>query len=97
MKTATLQGLMGRKLRTALTALSIVLGVAMVSGTFVLTDTMKKAFDDLFTGTYKDTGAVISGKEIVKGAAAATLQRWRLQPPPKRLRSSPTESWPPRT
>ena len=73
MKTATLQGLMGRKLRTALTALSIVLGVAMVSGTFVLTDTMKKAFDDLFTGTYKDTGAVISGKEIVKGAAKSTV------------------------
>ena len=73
MKTATLQGLLGRKLRTALTALSIVLGVAMVSGTFILTDTMKKAFDDLFTGTYKDTGAVISGKEIVKGAAKSTV------------------------
>jgi len=73
MKTATLQGLLGRKLRTALTALSIVLGVAMVSGTFILTDTMKKAFDDLFSGTYKDTGAVISGKEIVKGAAKSTV------------------------
>jgi putative ABC transport system permease protein len=73
MKTATLQGLLGRKLRTALTALSIVLGVAMVSGTFVLTDTMKKAFNDLFSGTYKDTGAVISGKEIVKGAAKSTV------------------------
>lgn len=73
MTTATLQGLLGRKLRTALTALSIVLGVAMVSGTFVLTDTMKKAFDDLFAGTYKDTGAVISGKEIVKGAAKSTV------------------------
>ena len=73
MTTATLQGLMGRKLRTALTALSIVLGVAMVSGTFVLTDTMKKAFDDLFAGTYEDTGAVISGKEIVKGAAKSTV------------------------
>jgi putative ABC transport system permease protein len=73
MTTATLQGLLGRKLRTALTALSIVLGVAMVSGTFVLTDTMKKAFDDLFAGTYKNTGAVISGKEIVKGAAKSTV------------------------
>ena len=64
---------MGRKLRTALTALAIVLGVAMVSGTFVLTDTMKRAFDDLFAGTYKNTGAVISGKEIVKGAAKSTV------------------------
>ena len=73
MKTATLQGLLGRKMRTALTALSIVLGVAMVSGTFILTDTMKKAFDDLFQGTYKNAGAVISGKEIVKGAAKSTV------------------------
>jgi len=73
MITATLQGLLGRKLRTALTALSIILGVAMVSGTFVLTDTMKKAFNDLFQGTYKDTGAVISGKEIVTGASKSTV------------------------
>jgi putative ABC transport system permease protein len=73
MKTATLQGLLGRKMRTALTALSIVLGVAMVSGTFILTDTMKKAFDDLFQGTYKNAGAVISGKEIVKGASKSTV------------------------
>ena len=73
MISATLQGLMGRKLRTALTALAIVLGVAMVSGTFVLTDTMKRAFDDLFAGTYQNTGAVISGKEIVKGAAKSTV------------------------
>src|SRR3954447_1615182 len=79
MKTATLQGLLGRKMRTALTALSIVLGVAMVSGTFILTDTMKKAFDDLFAGTYKNTGAVISGKEIVKGAAKSTVPE-SLQP-----------------
>jgi putative ABC transport system permease protein len=45
---ATLKSLFGRKLRLALTALSIVLGVGFVAGTFVLTDTMNKAFDDLF-------------------------------------------------
>ena len=39
---------MARKVRLALTALSIVLGVGFVAGTFVLTDTMNKAFDDLF-------------------------------------------------
>ena len=36
---------MGRKLRTALTAVAIVLGVAMVSGTYVLTDSIDDAFD----------------------------------------------------
>ena len=44
-----LKGLLGRKLRTALTAVAIVLGVAMVSGTFVLTDSIDKAFDSIFT------------------------------------------------
>src|SRR5581483_5617191 len=36
-----LKGLAGRKLRALLTGLAIVLGVAMVSGTYVLTDTLK--------------------------------------------------------
>jgi putative ABC transport system permease protein len=44
-----LRSLFSRKLRTALTALAIVLGVAMVSGTYVLTDTINKAFDSIFT------------------------------------------------
>jgi putative ABC transport system permease protein len=36
----TLRGLIARKPRLALTSLAIVLGVAMVSGTFILTDTV---------------------------------------------------------
>ena len=44
-----IKGLLGRKVRAFLTALSIVLGVAMVSGTFVLTDTIKGAFDTIIT------------------------------------------------
>jgi len=67
---ATVQGLWGRKLRTALTALAVVLGVAMVSGTYVLTDTITKAFDGLYEDSYKGTSAVISGKEVVKNASS---------------------------
>ena len=44
-----LKGLAGRKLRASLTAIAIILGVAMVSGTYVLTDTIDKAFDSIFT------------------------------------------------
>ena len=66
MTTVTLKGLLGRKFRAILTALAIVLGVAMVSGTYVLTDTISKAFDNIFSGSYKNTAAVISGKQIVK-------------------------------
>jgi putative ABC transport system permease protein len=62
-----LRGLLGRKLRAALTAFAIVLGVAMVSGTFVLTDTIKAAFSTVFTTVYQNTDAVISGKSAISG------------------------------
>ncbi|HEY6696509.1 MAG TPA: FtsX-like permease family protein [Solirubrobacteraceae bacterium] len=70
-----LKGLAGRKVRALLTAFAVVIGVAMVSGTFVLTDTMQKAFDGIFTASYEKTDAVIAGKEIVKGSTsgAATV------------------------
>jgi putative ABC transport system permease protein len=53
-----------------LTAFAVVLGVAMVSGTFILTDTINKAFDTIFQDSYSQTSAVISGKEVVKDAAS---------------------------
>jgi putative ABC transport system permease protein len=70
-----LKGLAGRKVRALLTAFAVVIGVAMVSGTLVLTDTMQKAFDGIFTASYEQTDAVIAGKEIVKGSqsGAATV------------------------
>ena len=57
-----LRGLLSRKLRTALTAIAIVLGVGMISGTFVLTDSISHAFDRIFTDARKGSDAVISGK-----------------------------------
>ena len=57
-----LRGLLSRKLRTALTAIAIVLGVAMISGTFVLTDSIDHAFDKIFTDIRQGSDAVISGK-----------------------------------
>src|SRR5215211_5203101 len=62
----TLKGLAFRKVRALLTALAVVLGVAMVSGTYVLTDSIQRAFDGIFTGSYEDTSAVISGKQVVE-------------------------------
>jgi putative ABC transport system permease protein len=60
-----LKGLLGRKLRATLTAVAVVLGVAMISGTFVLTDTIKAAFSTVFTTVYAKTDAVISGKNAL--------------------------------
>ncbi len=65
MTRVALRGLLGRKLRAALTAFAIVIGVAMVSGTFVLTDTIKSAFSTVFTQAYKNADAVITGKSAI--------------------------------
>jgi putative ABC transport system permease protein len=65
MRRVALKGLAFRKVRALLTALAVVLGVAMVSGTYVLTDSIQRAFDGIFTGSYEDTSAVISGKQVV--------------------------------
>jgi putative ABC transport system permease protein len=62
-----LRGLLGRKLRASLTAIAIVLGVAMVSGTFVLTDTIKAAFSTVFQQAYKNADAVVTGKSAIGG------------------------------
>jgi putative ABC transport system permease protein len=63
-----LKGLAGRKIRALLTAFAIVIGVSMVSGTFILTDTMQKSFTGLFDASYEKTDAVIQGKEIVENS-----------------------------
>jgi putative ABC transport system permease protein len=60
-----LKGLLGRKTRAALTAVAIVLGVAMVSGTYILTDTIKAAFSTVFTKAYVHADAVITGKSAI--------------------------------
>ena len=69
-----LKGLAGRKVRALLTALAVVIGISMVSGTYILTDTMQKSFDGLFTATLDETDAVISGKEIVKGTTTGSAK-----------------------
>ncbi len=77
MTKVALRGLLGRKLRAALTAFAIVLGVAMVSGTFVLTDTIKSAFNSVFTTVYQNTDAVITGKSAISSGQ----QRQRADDP----------------
>jgi putative ABC transport system permease protein len=59
-----LRGLAGRKLRAFLTGIAIVLGVAMISGTYILTDTVQSAFDNLFTESYAGTDAVVTGRGL---------------------------------
>ncbi len=65
MRKVTLKGLFAHKLRFALTALSVMLGIAFLSGTLVLTDTVRKTFDDLFASVNEGTDAYIRAKESV--------------------------------
>ncbi len=52
---ATLKSALGHKLRLALTTVSVVLGVAFVVGTLVLTDTINSTFDRLFADANRNT------------------------------------------
>ena len=61
-----LRNLWERKLRTALTALAIVLGVMMVSATYVLTDTIDRSFEDIFTQSNEGVDAVVTTREVIE-------------------------------
>jgi putative ABC transport system permease protein len=65
MRRVMIKGLLAHKLRLALTAVSVVLGVGFVAGTFVLTDTLAHTFDSLFAEVNGNTDAQIrSTKEL---------------------------------
>ena len=55
-------------MRLITTFLAVALGVAFVSGVLVLTDTVNRTFDDLFSDVFRDTDAVVrSNQEIDQG------------------------------
>jgi hypothetical protein len=62
----TLRNLAAHKLRLALTALAVILGVAFVAGTLVFTDTMGKQFDDLFAKTGQDVSVQVRAKKVIQ-------------------------------
>jgi putative ABC transport system permease protein len=61
------KGLFARKLRLFTTSLAVLLGVAFMSGTLVLTDTIGRTFDTLFADVTAGTDAVVRGKAVVTG------------------------------
>ncbi len=76
----TIKGLLAHKLRFALTALAVILGVAFMSGTMVLTDTISRTFDNLFADVNKGTDAYVrSAQSLSSGfGGAARRQRGRI-------------------
>jgi putative ABC transport system permease protein len=80
-----LRGFMQRKLRVLLTAIAIALGVALMAGTYILTDTINHAFAGVFGTAYANKAVVVTEKETLgRGTGsevsvlnAATLARVR--------------------
>lgn len=61
----TRKGLAAHKVRFLLTALSVLISVAFMTGTSVLTGTIQKTFDDLFADIYRGTDAVVRSPQVL--------------------------------
>ncbi len=68
------KGLAARPLRTALTTLAIVIGVAFVCAAYTLTDTMSGAADSLTHAAYDGTDAVVVTKTAFRGSQTADIR-----------------------
>jgi putative ABC transport system permease protein len=77
MRNVTIKGLLAHKLRLALTALAIVLGVTFISGTFILTDTLHNTFSVLFGSVYQRIDFQVRGVAQLGSGANATGSRYR--------------------
>jgi putative ABC transport system permease protein len=62
----TFKGILAKKVRFLLTGVAVMLGVAFISGTFVLTATISNTFDNLFSDIYAHTDAVVRAPETFK-------------------------------
>ena len=63
----TVKGILAKKVRFLLTGIAVMLGVAFISGTLVLTATISNTFDGLFSDIYQHTDAVVRAKETFSG------------------------------
>jgi putative ABC transport system permease protein len=54
-----IEQILGKKLRVVLTSLAVVLGVAFIAGTLVLTDTLGNVFDNVFASATHGVDAVV--------------------------------------
>lgn len=67
-----LKSLWARKVRALLTSFAVFLGVAFVAGSFVLTDTIFAAFDEIFEESLKGTSVVVTAENPVKQESGET-------------------------
>jgi putative ABC transport system permease protein len=70
MTSLVFKGMAARKLRTVLTAIAIVLGAAMVTGTLIVGHTVKGGFHEWYTQANGKSAAVITGHLTVRDSNA---------------------------
>jgi putative ABC transport system permease protein len=58
-----LRGMAERKLRSVLTTIAVLLGVAMIAGTYVLTDQIRGGFEDLESSVYAGVDVEVAPKD----------------------------------
>jgi putative ABC transport system permease protein len=82
-----LKSLWARKIRALTTTLAVVIGVAFVAGTYILTDTTFAAFDEIFADSLSKTDVVVTARDDVEqesgevpSFSAALLPRAREVP-----------------
>ena len=66
MTSLAVKSLWARKVRALTTTLAVVIGVAFVAGTYVLTDTTFAAFDEIFSDSLEGTSVVITARDEVE-------------------------------
>src|SRR3954470_8186633 len=72
MTKVTLKGLAMHKMRAVLTTLAVVIGVAMISGAYVVSDTMLSAAKSLSSSAYDNTDAVVTTKSAFEPGSDTT-------------------------
>ena len=66
MLSLTFKNLWARKWRSLMTAVAVVFGIALVAGTYVLTDTTNSAFNDIFVDANEKLDVVVTTKQQVE-------------------------------
>ena len=61
-----IKSLWARKVRAFATSLAVILGVAFIAGSYVLTDTIFAAFDEIFSESLQGTSVVVTAQNPVK-------------------------------
>ena len=73
MTRALLRGIAQRRVRVALTVAAVAIGVALISGTYVLTDTINASFDRIFATAAKGTDVAVTPREAIGSSNGTQL------------------------